>query len=1033
MRKFLLLLALLVAGICQQAAAQKEVPFSVFRAERPVPPLSARPVTDADARMFDRLPLDDSPGQSPKKLIFLGGGCGYPPIGGAQHIINDYSGSIGRFSIGTGAYTTIYAGQPAWPRVSVALENSAVGGFTDTNAPHGAHLIDVATGATTDLPIGDGWRSIAIDPWGHHAALSKVDIVNKLWLYDITDPSGPVLLKEFDVTLPDGIQSGAIDHIEFSPTGQNVIFQASRNGVSNIYLMNVWSNGAKSIGTGGVGNLLNLNGTAYGYLNPTFSKTVPGLIAYDELGTNISSTYVRDIFSPAPASLIQSLQFILCSNPIYGCPSFSPDGTAIACLHYLDDCNGPGYLNFCDPKLGIYGLSSSLNTTSCWMPSGGTVLGYFPNWYATGGRNWQKPVAEVDPADKQLIQPGDSVFFAPLPPTGSDCPISWKWKFPGGTPSESAFTTPGWVRYDKAGTYDVTLLVSNPGGVDSVLKKGHVVVGSQPPPPPAADFELLVGSAHGPAGSEALVPIIKKSGCDDLMALLGTASVASPGVAQIVDWKAGKLPALDLYNGTFLFSTATPTHAVNGDTLFFLKIKLTGAPGDSSLVSIGNVVATCADLLDHDGTAMSGLVKIDHFVKLNVVVKTASTGEPLANALVRLDCYGPNGDPLPTLLVKTDAGGKALFDNLPIGSGVVASASKDTLPGNGVSPADLVRIKQWLVGNTTNVSAWWQVVAANTDCSLKTDPNDAFQEKALILGSIKAFPGCPSWRLFSAGQNFPAPSPYTGFNLFSPPLLESFTLTNLTADHDLEFVAVKTGDLDGNAKPLFLSGGPASDGPQGLPLAASFLEKDGKAVLELRAAAPADLASLLLNLKYDESNLAFEAADGLDGWDFNAAEPGKIRLLWASPDGGGIKIAATQLVLKLVFSKKTAAALVTPNWFSLAEGSEAVTGQLETLGLSLKTEQASAATEAENLGLRCSVWPNPAGEAATVRIDLPEAADVVVSVFDAAGCLVDRRAGRFEAGGNSVSFPVKDWRPGLFAVVVNAGGRVSTKKLIVKP
>ena len=56
---------------------------------------------------------------------------------------------------------------------------------------------------------------------------------------------------------------------------------------------------------------------------------------------------------------------------------------------------------------------------------------------------------------------------------------TWNWSFPGGTPSSSTEENPT-VVYNMAGTYDVTLEVSNSSGMDEVISTALIVVDDVP-------------------------------------------------------------------------------------------------------------------------------------------------------------------------------------------------------------------------------------------------------------------------------------------------------------------------------------------------------------------------------------------------------------------------------------------------------------------------------------------------------------------------------------------------------------------------
>lgn len=79
------------------------------------------------------------------------------------------------------------------------------------------------------------------------------------------------------------------------------------------------------------------------------------------------------------------------------------------------------------------------------------------------------------PADS--ICEGSCIRFSPVV---DNYPQYYQWSFPGGHPDTSGSRTPGPVCYPHAGTYPVTLTVTNPGGMDTYT--GSIVVLPQPAP-----------------------------------------------------------------------------------------------------------------------------------------------------------------------------------------------------------------------------------------------------------------------------------------------------------------------------------------------------------------------------------------------------------------------------------------------------------------------------------------------------------------------------------------------------------------------
>jgi len=76
-------------------------------------------------------------------------------------------------------------------------------------------------------------------------------------------------------------------------------------------------------------------------------------------------------------------------------------------------------------------------------------------------------------SDKMSLRIGDTVNFTDQ---SSGMPVTWNWKFPGGTPSGSSLQNPSGIRYLAAGTFPVSLKVSNGSAGDSITKTGYITV-----------------------------------------------------------------------------------------------------------------------------------------------------------------------------------------------------------------------------------------------------------------------------------------------------------------------------------------------------------------------------------------------------------------------------------------------------------------------------------------------------------------------------------------------------------------------------
>ena len=90
------------------------------------------------------------------------------------------------------------------------------------------------------------------------------------------------------------------------------------------------------------------------------------------------------------------------------------------------------------------------------------------------------PVADFIGTPTTVIQ-GGTVSFTDQ---STNNPTSWQWSFPGGTPASSTQQNPT-VIYNTPGTYNVTLIVTNQYGSDTITKTNYITV-----LPPSSGFSL---------------------------------------------------------------------------------------------------------------------------------------------------------------------------------------------------------------------------------------------------------------------------------------------------------------------------------------------------------------------------------------------------------------------------------------------------------------------------------------------------------------------------------------------------------------
>ena len=118
---------------------------------------------------------------------------------------------------------------------------------------------------------------------------------------------------------------------------------------------------------------------------------------------------------------------------------------------------------------------------------------------------------------------------------------------------------------------------------------------------------------------------------------------------------------------------------------------------------------------------------------------------------------------------------------------------KNDQPLNGVSTFDLVLISKHILGITTFDNPY-QMIAADANKSGTITAFDMVQIRQLILNINTEFINNESWRFVDANYIFTTENPMT------ETFPEVIQIENLEQDMEMNFVAVKVGDVNGNAR-----------------------------------------------------------------------------------------------------------------------------------------------------------------------------------------------------------------------------------------
>jgi hypothetical protein len=114
---------------------------------------------------------------------------------------------------------------------------------------------------------------------------------------------------------------------------------------------------------------------------------------------------------------------------------------------------------------------------------------------------------------------------------------------------------------------------------------------------------------------------------------------------------------------------------------------------------------------------------------------------------------------------------------------------------NGVSTFDIVLVRRHVLG-IQPLSSPYKMIAADVNGSMSITTFDLVVMQKMVLGNLNEFPNMTSWRFVPTNYAFSNPAnPFTDF------LTEQIWAMFPTLPGDLDFIAIKIGDVNGSASP----------------------------------------------------------------------------------------------------------------------------------------------------------------------------------------------------------------------------------------
>ncbi|MBK8656668.1 MAG: T9SS type A sorting domain-containing protein [Haliscomenobacter sp.] len=376
----------------------------------------------------------------------------------------------------------------------------------------------------------------------------------------------------------------------------------------------------------------------------------------------------------------------------------------------------------------------------------------------------------------------------------------------------------------------------------------------------------------------------------------------------------------------------------------------------------------------------------------------------------------------------TGRDGEFGFSGVTLGYDYSVTPHLDKNPLNGVSTFDLVLITKHILGVQPLNSAY-KLIAADVNNSRSVTTLDLIQLRKLILGIDTKYASNTSWRFVDRSFKFTDPS-----NPWKSQFPEVANLNDLAADAKANFVAVKVGDVNGNAVANSI-----------VRTAGTFElkaeDQELKAGNEYRIAFTGDVSPIegyqftlgldpnkvdLVDIEYGVSkadNFGVFAKEGMVTASWNAL----LGVLPPAPSKGGQEELFT-LVVKAKADVASLSEVMNLNSRITAAEAYRQDGDYLSVSLALTLQRPNAST----LFALEQNTPNPFAGETVIGFTLPAAGEATLTIQDVTGRTLRVVKGQFAQGHNQVTVKASDLNTtGVLSYTLKAGEYTATKKMII--
>ncbi|MBK7869469.1 MAG: T9SS type A sorting domain-containing protein [Saprospiraceae bacterium] len=318
----------------------------------------------------------------------------------------------------------------------------------------------------------------------------------------------------------------------------------------------------------------------------------------------------------------------------------------------------------------------------------------------------------------------------------------------------------------------------------------------------------------------------------------------------------------------------------------------------------------------------------------------------------------------------------------------------------------------------------YQYIAADVNNSRNVSILDLIALRKLILSIDVAFANNTSWRFVDAKFQFPSLNPWA---VDFPEIININDLQGQIQDAD--FVAIKIGDLDGNARTSSIAGAEVRniDATFHFQVEDQALKAGNEYTIAFKARDIADIQGYQGTLTFDAK--AVELVDILPGvageenFGLRFANEGVITTSWNGEATGN------EVIFSLVFRAKADTQLSkTLGVSSRYTVAEAYNQSSELMNVAIQFNTGAVVSAGFELYQNT---PNPFKASTVIGFNLPEAAEATITISDVTGKVIRTISNEYAKGRNQITLERSQLPTGVLTYTLKAGKYSATKKMVL--